>query len=174
MPLLPIAGESITIKGTLSEYGAEHFKKLWGTCNCDPFWTFHSKDCPSWPGVSMETVKIKEASAEFMEKIGLTPTPDAVDQMALVFTKCLEIMCRRGWDPNGGTWRRAGILAILCDIRKKFERLWERGWVNGKRHPDSCYDLINYVGMYMRSDEDNGWGEWGEPAARSDIHEDRM
>lgn len=166
-----IAGMSITLKGHLNEYGVAYFQRLMDNCDCDPFWQYHSKDCASFPGVLMDVIKTKEAAAQFMEDIGLTPTPDAVDQMTYVFAKCLEIMCRRGWDPNGGTWRASGILGILSDVRKKFERLWERGWKNGKRHDDSAYDLINFVGFYLRS-EDNRWGTWGEPAERNDTHED--
>jgi len=103
----------------------------------------------------------------FLKDCGLTPTPDAVDQLASVFLPCLAIMTRRPWDPNGGTWRESGVLGALADVRKKFKRLWYRGWVCGKRHDDSAYDLINFVGFYLRS-EDNGWGEWGEPRRNSD------
>ena len=109
----------------------------------------------------------REAAIEFLEKLGLRPTEDAVDQMVLVFLKCLRIMTERPWDPRGGTWRKSGVLGIMTDVRKKFERLWERGWRHGQRHDDSAYDLINYIGMYLRS-EDNGWGEWGEPAVPGD------
>lgn len=100
---------------------------------------------------------------DFLQKCGLTPTPDAVEQLVRVFLPCLGIMCERPWDPEGGTWKRSGVLGILTDVRKKFERLWERGWKHGIRHDDSAFDLINYIGMYIRS-EDNGWGEWGPPA----------
>jgi hypothetical protein len=99
----------------------------------------------------------------YLLECGLNATPDAVDQLVLVFTPCLRIMCERPWDPEGGTWKKSGVLGILTDVRKKFERLWERGWKHGKRHDDSGYDLINFVGMYLRS-EDNGWGDWGRPA----------
>lgn len=112
-------------------------------------------------------IYLNASSYEFLDKIGLVPTPDAVEQLAEVFVPCLAIMCRRGWDPNGGTWRRSGVLGILGDVRKKFERLWERGWTRGVRHDDSGLDLINFVGFYMRS-EDNRWGEWGEPASQDD------
>lgn len=111
--------------------------------------------------------KDHEAAARlFMEELLMEPTQDAVEQMLQVFVPCLRIMCERGWDPNGGTWRRSGVLGILSDVRKKFERLWERGWINGKRHDDSAYDLINYVGMYLRSKDDR-WGSWGEPGSTS-------
>jgi hypothetical protein len=108
---------------------------------------------------------VESACRAFMIACGLEPTPDAVEQLSKVFLRCLKIMCERPWDPDGGTWRQSGILGVLTDIRKKFMRLWERGWKNGKRHDDSAFDLINYIGFYLRS-EDNGWGEWGNPAVK--------
>lgn len=171
IPLTPFTGLSITITGRLNEHGTKHFESLFRLCKCDSYWKFHSKDCKAFPGKLMLMTQHEEAAAKFMEAVGLTPTPDAIDQLVEVFVPCLEIMTRRGWNPNGKTWRRAGMLGILCDVRKKFERLWERGWVNGKRHPDSGYDLINFTGMYLRAD-DSDWGEWGDPGARSDTHED--
>lgn len=105
-----------------------------------------------------------EAATHFMEACGLGVTPDAIDQLTQVFLPCLRIMTERPWDPEGNTWRESGVLGILTDCRKKFSRLWERGWKHGKRHDDSALDLINYLGFYMRSVADSGWGEWGNPA----------
>lgn len=105
---------------------------------------------------------IYEKSLAYLQDCGIEPTPDAVRQLSQVFLPCLKIMSERPWDPEGDTWRRSGIMGILTDIRKKFERLWERGWKKGQRHDDSAYDLINYVGMYLRSRDDD-WGEWGQP-----------
>lgn len=121
-------------------------------------------------GTSSNVVKTSkavelEACVAFLQALGLDSIPDAVEQLQEVFVPCLEIMCTRGWHPEGETWRKSGVLGILGDVRKKFERLWERGWIRGIRHDDSGYDLINYVGMYLRS-EDNGWGDWGEPGDR--------
>ncbi len=104
---------------------------------------------------------------KFMRECGLNPTPDATDQLANVFLPCLRIMCEREWDPSGGTWRKSGVMGILTDVRKKFERLWERGWLHGKRHDDSAHDLINYIGFYLRSNE-SLWGRWGEPHVDTD------
>ena len=109
----------------------------------------------------------RDAAVEFLDRCSLVPTPDAVSQLTEVFLPCLEIMCKRPWDPTGATWRKSGVLGILSDAKKKFERLWERGWKYGVRHDDSAYDLINYVAFYMRS-EDNRWGEWGEPGGSSE------
>lgn len=107
---------------------------------------------------------LEQAALEFLDRVGLVPTPDAIAQLTEAFLPCLAIICQRGWDPNGGTWRKSGIFGVLTDGRKKFERFWERTWTHGKRHDDSGWDLINYVGFIMRSDPDSRWGEWGEPA----------
>lgn len=104
-----------------------------------------------------------EACISFLQAVGIEDNPDATQQLQQVFLPCLRIMNERPWSPDGSTWKRSGVLGILTDVRKKFERLWERGWKHGVRHDDSALDLINYLGMYMRS-EDNRWGEWGEPA----------
>jgi hypothetical protein len=99
---------------------------------------------------------------QFLRHVGLTPTPDAVGQLVEVFVPCLTIMTERGYDPDGLTWRTAGRLGALADMRKKFFRLWERLWILGQRHDDSAYDLINYTGFCLRADKER-WGEWGEP-----------
>jgi hypothetical protein len=106
----------------------------------------------------------QDIAREFLEQCCLEPTPDAIDQLAEVFLPCLKIMCERPWDPNGGTWRTSGILGVMGDARKKWERFWYRTWTRGKRHDDSGFDLINYVGFVMRSDPSSRWGTWGEPA----------
>jgi hypothetical protein len=112
-------------------------------------------------------VIVRQSAIEFLDRCSLEPQPDAVDQLVEVFLPCLRIMCSRPWSPDGATWRRSGVLGILTDCKKKFERLWERGWIHGKRHDDSAFDLINYLGMYLRS-ADNRWGEWGEPGVSHD------
>jgi hypothetical protein len=106
---------------------------------------------------------MRDGAETFLRTCGLEPTPDAIDQLVEVFVPCLSIMCSRPWSPDGATWRKAGRLGALADTRKKFERLWERAWKNGKRHDDSGFDLINYVGFYLRADQPR-WGGWGEPA----------
>lgn len=105
------------------------------------------------------------AARDFMVACGIpNPTPDAISQLLEAFLPALKIMCdpSHPWDPGGATWRQSGVLGILTDCKKKFERLWERGWKHGKRHDDSAFDLLNFVGFYLRS-ADNGWGEWGNP-----------
>jgi hypothetical protein len=91
-------------------------------------------------------------------------TPDAVGQLVEVFIPCLRIMVERGYEPNGELWRRAGVLGIIWDVRKKFERLWYRTWTLGKRHDDSGFDLINFTGMLLRVNPDSRFGDAGEPA----------
>lgn len=103
-----------------------------------------------------------DAANEFMHKCGLDPTPDAVDQVTEVFLPCLRIMCERGYAKDGSTWKVSGMLGILHDVRKKFERLWYFGWSLDRRVPDHGYDLINYIGFYLRAPKER-FGEWGEP-----------
>lgn len=118
---------------------------------------------------SISEEEAREAAIKFLADCGLDATPDAIDQLASVFLPCLAIICQRPWDPEGGTWRASGRLGILSDVRKKFERLWYRGWHQGQMHDDSAYDLINYAGFYLRSEE-SLWGSWGNP-----LHgEDRL
>jgi len=110
----------------------------------------------------------QQAARLFMEELLMEPTPDAVDQMLLVFVPCLRIMCERPWDPHGGTWKKSGLFGALTDVRKKFERFWERTWIHGKRHDDSGFDLINFVGFAMRADPESRWGTWGEPGRKAE------
>ena len=93
-------------------------------------------------------------------------TPDSVGQLVEVFIPCLRIMTGRPYEPTGALWRRAGILGIIWDVRKKFERLWYRTWTEGNRHDDSGFDLINFTGFLLRSDPDSRFGDAGEPAPR--------
>lgn len=115
-------------------------------------------------------VDVEKAARDFLEKCSMEPTQDAVNQLLNVFLPCLEIMCdpAHPWDPNGATWRKSGILGAMTDAKKKWERFWERTWSRGKRHDDSGFDLINFIGFVMRSDPDSRWGEWGEPAHKTD------
>jgi hypothetical protein len=95
-------------------------------------------------------------------------TPDSVGQLVDVFVPCLRIMVERGYEPTGGLWRKAGVLGIIWDVRKKFERLWFRTWTQGKRHDDSGFDLINFTGMLLRAEPDSRFGDAGEPAPPED------
>lgn len=107
---------------------------------------------------------MRKAAREFMQMCGMEPTADSISQMTEVFIPCLRIMCERPWDPRGGTWRAAGRLGALADLKKKFDRVWYRYWLCNKPHIDSILDLINYAGFALRS-EDDRWGSWGEPGS---------
>jgi hypothetical protein len=91
-------------------------------------------------------------------------TPDSIGQLVEVFVPCLRIMVERGYEPTGALWRKAGVLGIIWDVRKKFERLWYRTWTLGRRHDDSGFDLINFTGMLLRVDPGSRFGDAGEPA----------
>lgn len=110
-----------------------------------------------------------DATDEFFKAMGLTPTPDAMEQLLEVFVPCLRIMCERGYDPTGATWREGGWRSQLVDVRKKFKRLWFHGWIHGRFVPDHGFDLINYTGYYQRiAMSGKPWGEWGEPETEGD------
>lgn len=107
----------------------------------------------------------RAAARQYLFACGIDATPDAISQLDEAFLPCLRIMCDRDdhpWSPDGATWRESGRKGVLTDVRKKFGRFWYRYWIKGKEHPDSGYDLINFIGFVLRS-EDNGWNEWGEP-----------
>jgi hypothetical protein len=108
---------------------------------------------------------IFQKAAEFMTACGLDPTPDAIAQLTDAFLPALQIVCERGYDPKGATWREGGWMPIVIEVRKKAARLWFRCWRNGKPPwtEDHPVDLINYCGMLMRSDGLAPWGSWGQP-----------
>lgn len=113
---------------------------------------------------AIEYERVSEAAEKFLLDAGLTPTQDAVGQMVKVFYPCLKIMCERPWEREGALWRKSGQLGVLGDLRKKFERVWYKYWLQRRAHPDSIFDMINYAGFVHRSVGDN-WGEWGEPGS---------
>ena len=106
----------------------------------------------------------RKAAQEFLEECCLIPTPDAIDQLVEAFLPALAIMCERGYDPEGATWREAGWRGQLMEIRKKTHRLWHRSWLHGRFDADSAIDLLNYAGFYLRlKNKGMPWGAWGEP-----------
>jgi hypothetical protein len=113
----------------------------------------------------VETNSPFAAAATYMRSIGLTPTEDAIEQLAGPFASCLRIMCERGYEPGGALWKHAGLFGVMTDVKKKFDRYWYRTWTLGRRHDDSGLDLINFTGMSLRSDPDSRWGDLGEPSA---------
>lgn len=110
------------------------------------------------------TLTTIDLAEQFIRSLGIEPTPDAVAQLTEVFVPCLRIMCERGYDPNGATWREGGWRSQLVDVRKKFKRLWYHGWIQGKFVRDHPIDMINYLGFYIRAGTSGEpWGGWGEP-----------
>lgn len=120
------------------------------------------------PDALMESLEIsgpQEEAADFLKAIGLPPNQDAIDQLARVFTPCLIIMCERDHAGDGSTWRRSGWKAQLHEIFKKADRLRYRCWARSKEDNDSPFDMINYLGFFIRgrADQINAWAEWGPP-----------
>lgn len=126
---------------------------------------------PDWAGRGYQAMRDMEyplmvdAAEQFLKSLGIDePTPDAIGQLLDVFVPCLQIMCERGYDPTGATWREGGWRSQLVDVRKKFKRLWFHGWIHGRFVPDHGFDLINYTGYYQRiAMQGKPWGNWGEP-----------
>lgn len=108
---------------------------------------------------------IRQAAMQFMSSCGLEPTSDSLDQLTFAFLPALRIMCERGYDPNGQTWKRKGWRGLVCDILNKAGRLKFHSWTNNDFDPDSAADIINFAGFYYRMQNEGApWGEWGEPA----------
>jgi hypothetical protein len=105
-----------------------------------------------------------DAAYEFLDRCALTPTPDAVEQLIDAFLPALRIMCERGYDPQGGSWRESGWMGQLVEIRKRASRLVHNSWRHGRFDQNNAVDLINYAGYYLRiKGEGKPWGSWGEP-----------
>lgn len=107
------------------------------------------------------------AARQFFKELGIDDPPmDAICQLLIAFVPSLRIMCERGYDPNGLTWRASGWRGQIQEIRKKTDRLWLRGWLRGRFDADSARDIINYAGFYLRlAGEGKPWGDWGEPGS---------
>ncbi len=113
------------------------------------------------------------AAYSYFKAHGLKPTPDAIAQLEDVFLPCLAIMCSRGYDPNGLTWKAEGWRGMIWKIRDKSDRLWFHGWKQGRFVPDHALDLINYAGYYFRlAHMGSPWGTRGEPGSSEDKTKD--
>jgi hypothetical protein len=100
----------------------------------------------------------------YLEACGLKPTPDAIAQLRDAFLPALQIMCERGYDPDGQTWKGKGWRNLVRDIMNKSERLRFHSWTNSRFDKDSAIDLINYCGFYVRlENQGEPWGTWGAP-----------
>jgi hypothetical protein len=105
-----------------------------------------------------------DAAHTYLTECMLDPTPDAVEQLVEAFTPALAIMCERGYEKDGSTWKEGGWRSQLVDIRKKFKRIWFHGWIHGDFRPDHSIDMINYLGYYLRlGGKGDPWGTWGDP-----------
>jgi hypothetical protein len=104
------------------------------------------------------------AAKVFLESIGLDPTPDTIDQLALAFVPALRIISERGYDPNGKSWRECGWRGQVYEIIKRCKRLMFNSWSNNRFDANNAVDLINYAGFYLRMKNiGRPWGEWGDP-----------
>jgi len=108
--------------------------------------------------------KYRDEAFTFIRSLGCDPTPDAIGQLAGPFAECLRIMCARGYDPEGHTWRSKGWKGLVHDILNKAGRLKYHSWHNNKFDPDSALDIINFAGFYWRQENKGSkWGDLGEP-----------
>jgi hypothetical protein len=106
----------------------------------------------------------RDAAYDFLKRAGLEPTPDAIEQLSGPFLYALEVMCTRGYDPHGRTWRQKGWRGQVHDILNKAGRLKYHSWFHRDFDPDSAIDMINFCGYYYRlRNEGLPWGEMGEP-----------
>jgi hypothetical protein len=123
-----------------------------------------SHDPSDHPFIESDREKDVDAAHEFLERCCLTPTPDAVDQLVDAILPALRIMCERGYDPEGGSWRESGWMGQMAEIRKRASRLVHHSWRHGRFDFGDAVDMINYCGFYLRLEgKGKPWGEWGEP-----------
>lgn len=107
---------------------------------------------------------LHDAAYDYLRRLGLDPTPDAVDQLSGPFAIALTIMCERGYDPQGTTWISKGWKGLVHDILNKAGRLKYNSWRYNRFDGDSAIDLINFAGFYWRNkNKGSKWGELGEP-----------
>lgn len=116
-------------------------------------------------GNEQQDVADRDAAHDFIKAMGLEPTPDAIAQLAGPFALALSIMCERGYDPEGATWRSKGWKGLVLDILNKAGRLKYHSWRHNDFDGDSAVDIINFAGMYWRQrNQGPKWGELGEPS----------
>jgi hypothetical protein len=113
----------------------------------------------------------RDAASDFITKIGLDPSYDAIEQLAGPFAQALRIMCTRGYDKRGSTWIEKGWRGLVHDILNKSGRLRFHSWHNRRFDADSAIDGINFNGFYWRLQNDGEpWGTWGEPDSGTGVH----
>jgi hypothetical protein len=109
---------------------------------------------------------VRVAAHQFMEVLGMEPTPDAIDQLAGPFAEALRVMCERNYNFNPGDelWRSKGWKGLVHDILNKAGRLKFHSWKHNRFDADSAIDIINFSGFYWRlKNQGSKWGELGEP-----------
>jgi hypothetical protein len=112
----------------------------------------------------------RDAAYDYMRKVGLTPTPDAIGQLAGPFTAALEIICTRGYNQAGEDltavpfWSVRGWKGIVHDILDNALRLKLFSWRRNDFYDNGAVDIINFAGFYLRRKcQGPKWGEIGEP-----------
>jgi len=114
---------------------------------------------------AVEEDRIREAAYDFMKALGLEPTPDAISQLSGPFALALTIMCERGYDPDGRSWKVKGWKGLVVDILNKAGRIKFHSWEHSEFDPDSAIDLVNFAAFYWRlRNEGSRWGWLGEPS----------
>lgn len=113
--------------------------------------------------ISLEGDEIaREAAYDYMRKLGLEPTPDAIGQLSGPFTAALEVMCTRKYPDE--FWKARGWRGIVHNILNKASRIKARSWRRREFDGDSAIDIINEAAFYWRMEcQGTPWGELGEP-----------
>lgn len=105
-----------------------------------------------------------DAAYTFLDACCMTPTPDAVHQLVDAFLPALRIMCQRGYDPDGGSWKESGWMGQLFEMRKRMSRLVHNSWRGGRFDESNTVDMINYAGfLYRLEGKGRPWGRWEDP-----------
>jgi hypothetical protein len=111
----------------------------------------------------------RPAAQQFLQEVGVEPTPDAVDQLLEAFVPALAIIAERGYDKNGQSWKRTGWRAQLFEVLKRADRLHFNSWRHGRHDRNNGLDIINYAGFYIRTGgAGEPWGIWGEPGTEEE------
>lgn len=101
---------------------------------------------------------------DVLRSLGIENTETHREQLApmlAAFRMFVEKNARYGDD----VWQSSGSRGMLCDMRKKLDRMWREYWnsQNGGKPDDmdSVIDLINYAVFFYRSHEaGNRDGSW--------------
>lgn len=104
----------------------------------------------------------RDAAYDFLKKVGLEPTPDAIANLSGPLLESLRIVCERGYSER--MWRMRGWKGMVHDIIDKAFRLRFRAWEQNSFDEDSPRDMINFCCYYLRlRNSGKPWGEMGNP-----------